>query len=112
MCVCSLLQALLKTGAVPLLGRLLESDQVDVLIPVVGTLQECASEVGSQNTCTYILLVNMDEEIRQMQLVHTYIENQRYSQMSFAVLHHAFTQLQAMYNIVVHHKLSLMRSDF
>ena len=38
-------QALLKTGAVPLLGRLLESDQVDVLIPVVGTLQECASEV-------------------------------------------------------------------
>ena len=43
---CSASQALLKTGAVPLLGRLLESDQVDVLIPVVGTLQECASEVG------------------------------------------------------------------
>ena len=38
-------QALMKTGAVPLLGRLLESEQVDVLIPVVGTLQECASEV-------------------------------------------------------------------
>ena len=43
-----LFQALLKTGAVPLLGRLLESEQVDVLIPVVGTLQECASEVSQQ----------------------------------------------------------------
>ena len=40
------IQALLKTGAVPLLGRLLESEEVDVLIPVVGTLQECASEVN------------------------------------------------------------------
>ena len=39
----------MKTGAVPLLGRLLESDQVDVLIPVVGTLQECASEVYKTN---------------------------------------------------------------
>ncbi len=42
------LQALLKTGAVPLLGRLLETDNVDVLIPVVGTLQECASEVRKE----------------------------------------------------------------
>ena len=41
----SLSQALLKTGAVPLLGKLLATDHVDVLIPVVGTLQECASEV-------------------------------------------------------------------
>ena len=40
-----LLKALLKTGAVPLLGKLLATDNVDVLIPVVGTLQECASEV-------------------------------------------------------------------
>ena len=40
-----ILQALLKTGAVPLLGRLLETDDVEVLVPVVGTLQECASEV-------------------------------------------------------------------
>ena len=38
-------KALLKTGAVPLLGKLLATDNVDVLIPVVGTLQECASEV-------------------------------------------------------------------
>ena len=42
----SLSQALLKTGAVPQLGRLLETDHVDVLIPLVGTLQECASEVS------------------------------------------------------------------
>ena len=40
-------QALLKTGTVPLLGKLLATDNVDVLIPVVGTLQECASEVRS-----------------------------------------------------------------
>ena len=39
------MKALLKTGAVPLLGKLLATDNVDVLIPVVGTLQECASEV-------------------------------------------------------------------
>ena len=43
----------MKTGAVPLLGKLLESDQVDVLIPVVGTLQECASEVQYTVQCTY-----------------------------------------------------------
>lgn len=40
--------ALLKTGAVPLLGKLLTSENVDVLIPVVGTLQECASESSYQ----------------------------------------------------------------
>ena len=43
----------MKTGAVPLLGKLLESEQVDVLIPVVGTLQECASEVQYTVQCTY-----------------------------------------------------------
>ena len=36
----------MKTGAVPLLGKLLSTDKVDVLIPVVGTLQECASLVS------------------------------------------------------------------
>ena len=29
-----------------MLGKLLATDNVDVLIPVVGTLQECASEVS------------------------------------------------------------------
>ena len=44
-CVC-VVQALLKTAAVPLMGKLLATDNVDVLIPMVGTLQECASEVS------------------------------------------------------------------
>jgi hypothetical protein len=48
----SSLKALLKTGAVPLLGKLLATDNVDVLIPVVGTLQECASEVRLDNIHT------------------------------------------------------------
>ena len=38
-------QALLKTNAVRLLGRLLKADSEDMLIPVIGTLQEFASEV-------------------------------------------------------------------
>ena len=42
-------QALLKTNVVTLLGRYLQSDKEEVLIPVVGTLQECASEV-----CTHV----------------------------------------------------------
>ena len=29
----------------PLLAKLLQCEQEDVMIPVVGTLQECASEV-------------------------------------------------------------------
>ncbi|XP_046709010.1 outer dynein arm-docking complex subunit 2 isoform X2 [Silurus meridionalis] len=37
-------EAIRKAGAIPLLGRLLKSPQNNVLIPVVGTLQECASE--------------------------------------------------------------------
>ena len=53
-------KALLKTGAVPLLGKLLATDNVDVLIPVVGTLQECASEVRhypfAKNCCCVYLL--------------------------------------------------------
>lgn len=38
-------EAIRKAGAIPLLARLLKSPQKNVLIPVVGTLQECASEV-------------------------------------------------------------------
>lgn len=33
-----------KAGAIPLLARLLKSKHESMLIPVVGTLQECASE--------------------------------------------------------------------
>ncbi|XP_003387718.1 PREDICTED: armadillo repeat-containing protein 4 [Amphimedon queenslandica] len=37
-------RVLLKTNVVTLLGQYLHSDEVDVLIPVIGTLQECATE--------------------------------------------------------------------
>lgn len=38
--------AIRKAGGIPLLARLLKSPHEDMLIPVVGTLQECASEVS------------------------------------------------------------------
>ncbi|XP_074049151.1 outer dynein arm-docking complex subunit 2 isoform X2 [Macrotis lagotis] len=37
-------EAIRKAGGIPLLARLLKSSHQDMLIPVVGTLQECASE--------------------------------------------------------------------
>ncbi|TTA26178.1 Armadillo repeat-containing protein 4 [Bagarius yarrelli] len=37
-------EAIRKAGGIPLLARLLKSTQKNMLIPVVGTLQECASE--------------------------------------------------------------------
>ncbi|XP_021342535.1 armadillo repeat-containing protein 4-like isoform X1 [Mizuhopecten yessoensis] len=37
-------EAMRKAGAIPLLAKLLKSVHEDMLIPVVGTLQECASE--------------------------------------------------------------------
>ncbi|XP_046364085.1 outer dynein arm-docking complex subunit 2-like [Haliotis rufescens] len=37
-------EAMRKAGAIPLLAKLLKSPTEDMLIPVVGTLQECASE--------------------------------------------------------------------
>ena len=37
--------AIRKAGGIPLLARLLKSTNEAMLIPVVGTLQECASEV-------------------------------------------------------------------
>ena len=40
-------EAMRKAGAIPLLARLLKSEHENMLIPVVGTLQECASEVCS-----------------------------------------------------------------
>lgn len=38
-------EAIRKAGGIPLLGRLLKSPHENMLIPVVGTLQECASQV-------------------------------------------------------------------
>lgn len=40
-------QAIRKAGGIPLLARLLKSSNEAMLIPVVGTLQECATEVGT-----------------------------------------------------------------
>uniref|UniRef100_A0A8C6S616 Armadillo repeat containing 4 n=1 Tax=Neogobius melanostomus TaxID=47308 RepID=A0A8C6S616_9GOBI len=37
-------EAIRKAGGIPLLGRLLRSSHTNMLIPVIGTLQECASE--------------------------------------------------------------------
>lgn len=39
-------EAMQRAGAIPLLAKLLKSPHEDMLIPVVGTLQECASEVS------------------------------------------------------------------
>ncbi|XP_032812745.1 outer dynein arm-docking complex subunit 2 isoform X1 [Petromyzon marinus] len=39
-------QAIRKAGGIPLLARLLKSPHENMLIPVVGTLQECASEAS------------------------------------------------------------------
>ena len=38
--------AIRKAGAIPLLAKLMKSKNVDVVIPVVGILQECASQVN------------------------------------------------------------------
>jgi len=37
--------AMRKAGLIPLFARVLKSNKPDILIPVVGTLQECASDV-------------------------------------------------------------------
>lgn len=44
-------EAIRKAGGVFMLGRLLKSPHENMLIPVVGTLQECASEVRGGTCC-------------------------------------------------------------
>ena len=39
-------EAIRKAGGIPLLARWLKCSHANILTPVVGTLQECASEVG------------------------------------------------------------------
>ena len=34
-----------KSGVVPLMGKLLKSIHIDVVVPIMGTIQECASQV-------------------------------------------------------------------
>jgi hypothetical protein len=44
-------EAIQKAGAVPLLAKLLKSTTNSVLIPIVGTSQECTSEARSDILC-------------------------------------------------------------
>ena len=39
-------RAMKRAGIIPLLAKLLKSENEAMLVPVVGTLQECASEVS------------------------------------------------------------------
>jgi len=43
--------AMRRAGVIPLLAKLLKSNKPDMLIPVVGTLQECASDVSNTLSC-------------------------------------------------------------
>ena len=43
-------QAIRRAGGIPLLAKLLKSSNEAMLIPVVGTLQECASEVSASQS--------------------------------------------------------------
>jgi len=45
--------AIRRAGAIPVLAKLMKTKQVSVVIPTVGILQECASEV--RNWQVYIL---------------------------------------------------------
>lgn len=40
-----------KSGIVPLMARLLKSCHTDVVIPIMGTIQECASQVRMSERC-------------------------------------------------------------
>ncbi|MED6237192.1 hypothetical protein ATANTOWER_020529 [Ataeniobius toweri] len=40
-------EAIRRAGGIPLLGRLLRSPHENMLVPVVGTLQECASQIST-----------------------------------------------------------------
>ena len=51
-------QSMRRAGAIPLLAKLLKSPHEDMLIPVVGTLQECATEVRVR-ACMPVVVVNL-----------------------------------------------------
>lgn len=54
-------EATRKAGGIPLLGRLLKSPHENLFIPVVGTLQECASVVRED---TYSIAYFTELEIK------------------------------------------------
>lgn len=35
-----------RSGLVPLMGKLLKSIHIDVVVPIMGTVQQCASQVN------------------------------------------------------------------
>lgn len=43
-------EAMRKFGLVPLMSRLLKSVHIDLIIPIMGTCQNCASEVTNRKT--------------------------------------------------------------
>jgi len=62
-----------RAGAIPLIARLLKSDNESLLMPVVGTLQECASEtsyrlaIRKQGMIPY-LVKNLDSSTPELQM--------------------------------------------
>ena len=56
--------AMLKAGIVPLLAQHLQADEERLLVPIIGTIQECASEVQTH--------------LRAMQYIHLRIYTAKY----------------------------------
>ncbi len=77
-----------SAGAIPLLAKLLKSKNESILIPVVGTLQECASEV----------LCTMLSSHRSKQPVHTMLEALHCSptERGSRILHWRFKQKRSV----------------
>lgn len=44
-------ESMRKCGLVPLVSRLLKSVHIDLIIPIMGTCQQCATEVGMPQVC-------------------------------------------------------------
>jgi len=66
-------KAIRKAGAIPMLAKLLQSNNEAILIPVVGTLQECASEsryrlaIRKEGMIPY-LVSNLESENSELQM--------------------------------------------
>jgi hypothetical protein len=52
-------EAMRKAGCVKLIARLLKSIHGDVVIPIMGTLQQCASEVSTTTSNLNVLAFSM-----------------------------------------------------
>lgn len=47
-----------RSGLVPLMGRLLKSIHIDVVVPIMGTVQQCASQSNYQLAITTEGMIN------------------------------------------------------